>query len=172
MLFRSVSYGKFDANWLLTNLGVYIEKKTAHMALAERALYTFEDFLLSRYHMFLMVYLHHKSVCYEKMMEEYIRSPQCSFRVPEDVEEYVRTDDSVLYEHLRRDSAKSEWADRVLHRRNYRVAVEWHDRSGTRTNPAKSKEAADLKAKLKAKGIPFFESSSGKGLSKIGRAHV
>ncbi len=170
--YTGVSYGKFDANWLLTNLGVYIEKKTAHMALSERAIYTFEDFLLSRYHMFLMVYLHHKSVCYEKMMEEYLRSPGCSFRVPEDVEQYVCTDDSVLYEHLRRDAGKIEWAERILSRRNYRVAVEWHDRNGRQGNPAKSKDAGELKTKLKAKGIPYFEASSGKGLSNYVRPNL
>ncbi|MGZ3658670.1 MAG: HD domain-containing protein [Bdellovibrionota bacterium] len=170
--YTGVSYGKFDANWLLTNLGVHIEKKTAHMALNERALYTFEDFLLSRYHMFLMVYLHHKSVCYEKMMEKYLHSPGCSFRVPENVEDYIRCDDSVVYEHLRRDAGTNDWADRILNRRHYRVAVEWHDRNGSRGNPAKSKEAADLKAKLKAKGIPYFEASSGKGLSNYVRPNL
>ena len=150
-----------------------IEKKIAHMALAERALYTFEDFLLSRFHMFLMVYLHHKSVCYEKMMEAYLHHPSCSFRVPEDVERYIRTDDSLLYEHLRHDAAAgNDWADRVLNRRHYKLAVEWHDRSGTRGNPAKSKEAGELKAKLKAKGIPFFEASSGKGLSNYVRPNL
>lgn len=177
--YTGVSYGKFDANWLLSNLGLHIsarpgrdvEKKTAHMALSERALYTFEDFLLSRYHMFLMVYLHHKSVCYEKMMEAYLHDPACTFRVPEDVEQYVRTDDGVLYEHLRRDQ-KIEWADRILSRRNYRVAVEWHDRGGSKGNPAKSKEAGELRAKLKAKGVPFFEASSGKGLSNYVRPNL
>src|SRR5690606_19558372 len=59
--FTGVNYGKFDANWMLTNFGVHIEKKTAHLSISSRAIYTFEDFLLSRYHMFLMVYLHHKS---------------------------------------------------------------------------------------------------------------
>ncbi|HEY8278400.1 MAG TPA: HD domain-containing protein [Bdellovibrionota bacterium] len=170
--YTGVSYGKFDANWLLTNLGVYIEKKTAHMALNERALYTFEDFLLSRYHMFLMVYLHHKSVCYEKMMELYLGSEPCSFRVPEDVEGYIRCDDSVVYEHLRRDAPKNDWAARILDRRHYKVAVEWHERDVLKGNPAKSKEASDFKAQLKTKGIPFFEASSGKGLSNYVRPNL
>jgi len=170
--YTGVSYGKFDANWLLTNLGVYIEKKTAHMALHERALYTFEDFLLSRYHMFLMVYLHHKSVCYEKMVEAYVHSPGCSFRVPEEIEAYIRTDDSVFYEHLRRDAPGNDWASRILNRRHYRVAVEWHDRDGRRGNGAKSREAAELRSKLKTKGIPFFEASSGKGLSNYVRPNL
>ena len=160
--YSGVSYGKFDANWLLSNLGVYFEKKTAHLSLNARAIYTFEDFLLSRYHMVLMVYLHHKSVCYERMMEEYIKSPDCSFKVPSDVEAYLRCDDSVFYEHLRRDSAHNEWAERILRRKNYKVALEVHESKG---DPAKGAEAIELKNKLKAKGIPFLEASSGRGLS-------
>lgn len=160
--YSGVSYGKFDANWLLTNLGVYIEKKQAYLSLNARAIYTFEDFLLSRYHMFMMVYLHHKSVCYERMMEEYIRSPDCTFEVPADVEAYLRCDDSVFYEHLRRDSGHNAWAERILLRKNYKVALEVHESKG---DPARGADAAELKAKLKAKNIPFLEASSGRGLS-------
>jgi HD superfamily phosphohydrolase len=167
--FTGVSYGKFDANWLLTNLGVHIDKKVAHLSLNSRAIYTFEDFLLSRYHMFLMVYLHHKSVCYEKMMEEYIRSPNCSFRVPSDVEEYIRCDDSVFYEFLRRDASSNEWAERILHRRNYKVGYEVHESRG---DPSRGERAVEYKAKLKAKGVNYFEASSGKGLSNYVRPNL
>lgn len=160
--YTGVSYGKFDANWLLTNLGVHFEKKTAHLALDARAIYTFEDFLLSRYHMFLMVYLHHKSVCYEKMMEEYIQSDDCTFRVPSDAEEYIHCDDSVFYEHLRRDATHNPWAERILHRRTLKVAMEVHESKG---DPARSADAMELKQRFKAKGIRYLEASSGKGLS-------
>lgn len=163
--YTGVSYGKFDSNWLLTNLSVYIEKKTAHLALSDRAIYTFEDFLLSRYHMFLMVYLHHKSVCYEKMMEKYLKSPACTFKVPADVNAYIQCDDSVLYEHLRRDAATNDWARRVLERKHYKVALEWHTASHTAGDPARSKKAQEFKTRLNNKGIDFFEASSGKGLS-------
>lgn len=163
--YTGVSYGKFDSNWLLTNLSVHIDRKVAHLALSDRAIYTFEDFLLSRYHMFLMVYLHHKSVCYEKMMEKYLRSPACTFQVPADVEAYLRCDDSVLYEHLRKDAPKSDWARRVLERRHYKVALEWHMATQTAGDPAKSKKAQEFKTRLNNKGIDFFEASSGKGLS-------
>ena len=148
-LHAGVSYGQFDFDWLVGNLTSHVRDGKCFLALQHRALYSFEDFLISRFHMFLMVYLHHKSVCYEKMMEAYLHHPSCSFRVPEDVERYIRTDDSLLYEHLRHDAAAgNDWADRVLNRRHYKLAVEWHDRSGTRGNPAKSKEAGELKAKI------------------------
>jgi HD superfamily phosphohydrolase len=159
--YTGVNYGKFDANWLLTTLGVFIEKKTAHLSLSDRAIFTFEDFLLSRFHMFMMVYLHHKSVCYEKMMGNYLAA-DCSFAVPAEIEQYIRCDDSVVYEHLRRDAWKNEWADRILNRRHFKVAVEWHEPVA---DLSRSKKALDLKAKLKAKSIPFFEAASGKGLS-------
>jgi HD superfamily phosphohydrolase len=160
--FTGVSYGKFDANWILTNFGVYIEKKVAHLSLNARAIYTFEDFLLSRYHMFLMVYLHHKSVCYERMLEEYLHSDNASFRVPSDVEDYIRCDDSLFYEHIRRDAGANRWARRILERRTMKVALEVHESKG---DPSKSAAALEMKAKLKAKGLEFLEASSGKGLS-------
>jgi uncharacterized protein len=96
------------------------------------------------------------------MMEEYIGSDDCTFRVPADPEEYIRCDDSVFYEHLRRDASHNEWADRILRRKTYKVAMEVHESRG---EPSKSAEAVELKAKLKAKGVVFLEASSGKGLS-------
>jgi uncharacterized protein len=167
--FTGVSYGKFDANWLLSSLTIHIEKKVAHLALHSRGLYTFEDFLLSRYHMFLMVYLHHKSVCYEKMMERYLSEEGCTFQVPAKIEDYLGCDDSVFYEYLRKDSKTSEWAQRILLRKNYKVALELHESRG---DPSRSVPALELKAKLKGKGIPFLEANSGKGLSNYVRPNL
>ncbi len=160
--YTGVSYGKFDANWLLTNLGVHFEKKSAHLSLDARAIFTFEDFLLSRYHMFLMVYLHHKSVCYERMMEEYTRSKDCTFRVPTEAEDYIRCDDAAFYEALRKDADHNVWAERILRRKNYKVAIEMHESKG---EPSKSPDAVEVKRRLQAKGIHYLEASSGKGLS-------
>lgn len=160
--YTGVSYGKFDANWLLTNLGVHFEKKTAHLSLDARAIFTFEDFLLSRYHMFLMVYLHHKSVCYERMMEEYTTSENCSFQVPTEAEEYIRCDDAAFYEAVRKDAKVNPWAERILHRKNYKVAMEIRESKG---EPSKSSDAMEIKRRLQAKGIHYLEASSGKGLS-------
>ena len=38
-----------------------------HLGLAHRAVFAFEDFLLSRYHMFLSVYYHYASVNFEQI---------------------------------------------------------------------------------------------------------
>ncbi len=68
--YTGVTYGNYDLKWMLSNLTFYIEPNqddpkgiaSAALALSNRAIYTFEDFLLSRYHMFLMVYYHYRSV--------------------------------------------------------------------------------------------------------------
>ena len=40
------------------------------LALDQRAIYAFDDFMIARLHMFLMVYFHHKSVVYEEMLKK------------------------------------------------------------------------------------------------------
>ncbi|MCO5144384.1 MAG: HD domain-containing protein [Oligoflexia bacterium] len=167
--YSGVSYGKFDANWILSNLGVHIENKTAYMSLNERAIYTFEDFLLSRYHMFLMVYLHHKSVCYEEMMKAYMRSEGVVFKVPSDVEEYLECDDNYFYECLKADQDVSPWAERILKRKNFKVALELHESS---SHPENRPEVKELIERLKSKNIEFLIGDSGPGLSKYARPNL
>jgi HD superfamily phosphohydrolase len=64
--FCGTSYGKVELNWLLGNFTYHIRNGVVHLALDRRAIYTFDDFLLSRHHMYLMVYFHHKSIIYER----------------------------------------------------------------------------------------------------------
>jgi uncharacterized protein len=51
--FCGTSYGKVELNWLLGNFKFHIKDDSVHLALDRRALYTFDDFLLSRHHMYL-----------------------------------------------------------------------------------------------------------------------
>ena len=51
--FTGVNYGKFDADWIVQNLEGVQREGRVHLALQHRAVFAFEDFLLSRYHMFL-----------------------------------------------------------------------------------------------------------------------
>ena len=101
--FCGVSYGLFDLDWMIDNLSIAVEDNQAFLALNERALVTFEDFLLSRYHMFVMVYFHHRAVCFEKILEKYFKSPGCLYKIPSDIEEYREHDDHLLMKVLRSD---------------------------------------------------------------------
>jgi HD superfamily phosphohydrolase len=102
----------------------------AHLALTPRAVYTFNDFLLARYHMFLMVYFHHKSVIFEEMLKKYFQSPGATYSIPADIEAYVAVDDYHLFHHLReRARADDPWARRIMDKDAFRLLWERHGSS-------------------------------------------
>lgn len=133
--FCGINYGKIDKDWLQQNLSMYIKDNQAYLALNRRALYAFDDFLISRHHMHLMVYFHHKSIIYEEMLNRYLTSSDCEFFLPANSEEYINYTDYKLYEHL--DTVKNPWAQRISQRKAYKVAVELHNQSPHRINKLK-----------------------------------
>jgi len=120
--FTGVHYGRFDLDWVVQNVGAVAHEGALHLGLSHRALFAFEDFLLSRYHMFLSVYYHYASINYEKMLGNYFESCDGEFVIGADPESYVLADDIELLATLRR--SRNPWAQRVVERRGYSLVVE------------------------------------------------
>lgn len=150
------SYGHVDSGWLLANLTYAENGDKLNLALNRRALYTFDDFLISRYHMYLMVYFHHKSVIYDEILCRYLRSSDCDFTLPASVKEYVRYDDYKLHTHI--SESTNPWAKMIANRKPYRMLVESHDQ--------KTDQTENLVRILKAQGIDTVQASSKGRLSK------
>ncbi|MCK6510656.1 HD domain-containing protein [Myxococcota bacterium] len=112
-----VAYGQFDLDWLLQHLTPILHNQTAYLGLRSRALFTFEDFLLSRYHMFFSVYYHHASICYQEMLQRFFQEEPDAFPLPADLDAYLRTDDAELITALRR--SHNPWAQRITQHRPY-----------------------------------------------------
>lgn len=155
--FCGTNYGKVELNWLLGNLTWHEVAGDVHLALDRRALYTFDDFLISRHHMYLMVYFHHKSIVYEEMLMRYLSSPDCTYRLPAEIEEYTRCTDYSLYEHLA--SVDNKWAKRIAERRPYRMLFELHA-------VAASDRPRIMHQSLEAEGFGVIWASSQTRLSK------
>ena len=155
--FCGTNYGKIEMEWLMTNLTYHQHEGRLHLALNRRALYTFDDFLLARHHMHLMVYFHHKSIIFEEMLYRYLQSPDCTFRVPADIEKYIHCTDHALYEHLA--SVHNPWARRVSERRPFKMLFELHSNTP-------SDRPQLIKAALEESGITTIHSSSQARLSK------
>ncbi|MFM7202198.1 MAG: HD domain-containing protein [Myxococcota bacterium] len=161
--YAGVSYGTYDVDWLLTNLTFHVHEQRAHLGLDPRAIYAFNDFLISRYHMFLMVYFHHKSVVYEEMLRRYFQSADASYSIPADIEAYTDVDDAQLSHHLRQAARRGQpWAQRISMHDPYRVALELHGQLDEH-NMKPMQEA------LEGEQIPFFVASSTGNLSKYTR---
>ena len=156
-----INYGKIDKDWLQQNLTLHVVNNKAYLALNRRALYAFDDFLISRHHMHLMVYFHHKSIVYEEMLNRYLMSKDCKFILPADSNEYISYTDYKLYEHL--DTVDNEWAQRIAERRPYKVAIELHNQDPIRIE--------NIKKLFEKHDIDCIYASSKVRLSKYHSAH-
>jgi uncharacterized protein len=150
-------YGQVDVDWLVSHLLAHPLEGRVTLALDARALYAFDDFLIARHHMFLMVYFHHKSVVYEELLKRFVREPGCDWSLSGDLERYLWQDDLDLIAHLRRSD--SPWARRIVERRPFRRVLEVH---GT---PADVDLSAEV-ARLREAGIDVIEAGSTGRLSR------
>jgi HD superfamily phosphohydrolase len=156
--FCGTSYGKVELNWLLGNFTFHEKEGSIHLALDRRAIYTFDDFLLSRHHMYLMVYFHHKSIIYEEMLYRYLTSEGCEYQLPSDIEKYLSATDFSLYQNMA--ESNNPWARRISERNSYKVLFENHV---TNTGSGRTAKIQDT---LSAAGIETITASSASRLSK------
>lgn len=151
-----VDYGRFDQDWILGNLGHHIEEGRAYLALYHRAIFAFEDFLLSRYHMFASVYYHHSSIAFDTMLTRFI-AEEPSFRFPTDAQAYIEFDDVSFWSLLR--ASKNPWAKRIVQRNIYRRILELNAEEDT-------SDLKNIEDALAAEGIDFYVSQDESVLSR------
>ena len=155
--FCGTSYGKVELNWLLNNFKYHIVDDKVHLALDRRAIYTFDDFLLSRHHMYLMVYFHHKSIIYEEMLYRYLTSSDCEYKLPAQIEDYMAYTDFSLYQDMA--ASNNPWAKRISERKSFKVLFETHVLEG-------SPRTEKIKSMLSDAGIEYISANSKSRLSK------
>jgi uncharacterized protein len=125
-LFSGVNYGRYDLDWIVQNLSAAERDGKAYLALARQAAFAFEDFLLSRYHMFLSVYYHHTTVNFDHMLRRYYEEAAGEFEIPTALEQFLECDDGALWQALRRSS--NGWARRIVARRPYKLLAQFTER--------------------------------------------
>ncbi len=109
--FCGVKYGQFDSEWLIHSLSYTIQNNIAYLTLDRRGIFAFEDFLLSRHHMFLSVYYHHRTVCFDNMLINFFSENPNYLLFNGELKEYLHLDDISLVMLLREHS--SHWAKRI-----------------------------------------------------------
>lgn len=124
--YTGVNYGRYDIEWILQNLLAAERDGKAVLALSRAAVFAFEDFLLSRYHMFLSVYYHHTSVSFDWMLRRYYEESPGEFEIPAEPDAFLLCDDVSLWWTLRR--SHNRWAERIVSRRGYRRVAQFTER--------------------------------------------
>lgn len=155
--FCGVSYGKFDLDWIIDNLRSCLVGNEAYLGISERAVATFDDFLLCRFHMFLMVYFHYKSVALEKMLKRYFTTAPDEYSIPADIEKYLEHDDHYLMKVLR--NSDNYWAKRII-RNN--IPMKIFETFG----PSQDQQLHYLESYLNQNNIDYIKCSSQGRLSK------
>lgn len=155
--YTGVNYGRYDLEWILQNLSAVERDGKAVLALSKAAVFAFEDFLLSRYHMFLAVYLHHTSVSFDWMLKRYYEEAPGEFEIPADPEAFLDNDDMALHLTLRR--SKNRWAERIAQRKGYKRVAQFTERDP-------EYDLGTLSRALSVEGIDHFTIESRGVLSK------
>ncbi len=124
--YTGVNYGRYDLDWIVQNLGVAEKDGSAFLALSRSAAFAFEDFLLSRYHMFLAVYYHHTSVNFDHMLRSYYEEAVGEFEIPADPAAFLYCDDVALAQALRQ--SKNRWAERIVRRNGFKLLAQFTER--------------------------------------------
>lgn len=168
--FTGVPYGRYDHEWLLENLEPVEREGRVFLGLDARASFGFEDFLLSRYHMFVSVYYHQIPIGYEVMLRRWVDSAATELEVPSDVEAYLAFDDIALWSVLRRST--NPWARRIVERHAYRMLVEvkaFDDGPSDERRTSASVDLDQLAAMLAERGIDAIPHAAKGELSKYVR---
>lgn len=155
--YTGVDYGRYDHEWLCQHARAHIDDGKAYLALGNRAIFAFEDFLLSRYHMFLAVYYHYIPVGFDHLMSRYAEEAPGEYVFPTSAEAYIERDDAHFISVLR--ASANKWAQHLAYRRGYRLLLETTER-----DRAVSREK--LLSALTREGIDHFEAASSGTLSK------
>jgi HD superfamily phosphohydrolase len=155
--YTGVNYGRYDLDWIVQNLSAALKDERAYLALSREAAFAFEDFLLSRYHMFVSVYYHHTPVSFDQMLRRYYREAPHEFSIPPDPEAFLVCDDVALWQALR--SSKNGWARRIVARQGYKLLANFTERD-------EGYDLSALVAALQAAGIDHFAAESRGVLSK------
>jgi len=132
--YTGAMYGQIDLDWLLSHLCWHAVTDPASgaqrvvLAFDRRAIYAIDDFMIARFHMFVMVYFHQKSIAYESMLRRCIENPACDYRLSANIDEYLQTDDEHLLAWLR--ASDDRWARRIVQNRPFKLVVERHGKPG------------------------------------------
>lgn len=114
--YAGVSYGKFDMQHLVRSLSCVQTELGIVLALNHKALYTFENFLLARMHMFLQVYFHKTLLPFDHYLKQAMQDGEIDFAFTGTLDNFLEAQDYRILSDLFQAKEK-KWASRIVYRK-------------------------------------------------------
>lgn len=128
--FAGVAYGYFDLQRLVSALSCVSTEGGLGMALEQNALYTYENFLMTRFHMAMQVYLHKTVLLFDHFLHRAVNSGEIECGLENDLENNLdkfldaREDTIMAKLHAARHKT---WSGRIVERRHFSRLMQMPD---------------------------------------------
>jgi uncharacterized protein len=114
--FAGVTYGLFDLSRLIQSLSCTAQREGLVMTLDHSALYTYENFLMARFHMAMQVYFHKTLLPFEHFLKRAMEEGEIDFRINGTLDNFLAAREDRVLDALHRAHDR-RWAGRIVHRR-------------------------------------------------------
>ncbi|MBI3994031.1 MAG: HD domain-containing protein [Candidatus Lambdaproteobacteria bacterium] len=159
--FAGVSYGVFDLDRLIQSLSCVATPEGWVMALDGAAIFTYEHFIMARFHMAMQVYLHKTLLPFEHFLHRAVQEGEIAFALDGTLENFLDAREDTIQAQLYAARHK-RWSGRIVARRPPSRLILLH------TLPDAALRAAVPQA-LREAGVEYFHIRERRTVSNLGR---
>lgn len=161
--FAGVSYGLFDLPRLIQSLSCTVMDGGLVMTLAHNALYTYENFLMARFHMAMQVYFHKTLLPFEYFLKRAVQDGEIELALDGSLESFFSSgEDHVMA--LLHQAKGGRWASKIVNRQPLSRLLRMSDLPDQNSR-ARVMEAV---AGLEAEGLEIIHLKEERRLSNLG----
>jgi uncharacterized protein len=121
--FAGVAYGNFDLERLIQSLSSVETPRGRVMALDRSGLFTYENFLMARFHMAMQVYFHKTLLAFEHCLTQAVREREISLELDGSIEGFLAAREDVVLSKLYASRSR-KWSSRIIYRKPLRRVLE------------------------------------------------
>ncbi|MBI4081072.1 MAG: HD domain-containing protein [Candidatus Lambdaproteobacteria bacterium] len=162
-VYTGVAYGHFDQDRLIQSLACVETPQGLALALDRGAIYTYENFLMARFHMAMQVYFHKTLLPFDHFLAMAVREHEIPFALDGSLENFLSAREDLIRAQLLA-ARHRRWASRIVDRHPLTRLLPLHEGI-----PAEQREA--LFAALAAAGIETLHLREERRLSTLGGEH-
>ena len=160
-LYAGVAYGNFDLERLIQSLTSVPTPQGWVMGLDQSGIYSYENFLMARFHMAMQIYFHKTLLAFEHCLTQAVREHEISLNLDGSIDGYLAAREDVVLSKLYAARDK-RWTSRIVYRRPLRRLLEVHEAA---ESPLREK----MLAALRDAGISIVHVKEERRLSGLGQ---